>query len=206
MSTMSDYAESEGFDDDVGAAPALDGPIRFRTPGTYSINGRYSLVCSTKGISARGLELCVLVKPQVGDTVDAIFDIIGRLQGQACEHTHVGVIMVLDSEIHAGLREQFAFLADPSLTDAQRRHFRIKPRHPETTIRAAGRTACAAQIIDFSISGACIETDAPLGVGEMIDFARYTRAKIVRAFGGGRFGVEFAQAFRPKEFTWNIRL
>ncbi len=38
------------------------------------------------------------------------------------------------------------------------------------------------------------------------DFARFTRAKIVRAFGERRFGVEFQRPFRPHEFSWNIRL
>jgi hypothetical protein len=199
-------ATAEGYDDPVDAAPDFDAAICFRTPGNYAINGRHSLPCSTVGITARGLELCAMVKPQIGDSIDAIFNIIGRLQGHVCELTRVGVIMVLDAEVHAGLREQIAFLADPSLNDAQRRHFRITPRTPETTIRAADRLAFPARVVDFSISGACIETDAPIGIGEKIDFARFTRARIVRAFGGRRFGVEFERPFRPKEFSWNIRL
>ncbi len=117
-----------------------------------------------------------------------------------------GVVVALEKEVHDGLREQFAFLADPSLNAAQRRHFRIKPRTPETTIRAADRMVYPAYVIDYSISGASIETGAPVGVGEMIDFARFTRAKIVRSFGERRYGVEFQRQFRPQEFSWNIRL
>jgi predicted ATPase len=112
----------------------------------------------------------------------------------------------LENEIHAGLREQFAFLADASLDAAQRRHFRVKPRTPETTIRTANGIVYPAYVIDFSISGASIETEAPVGVGEIIDFARLTRAKIVRSIGARGFGVEFQRQFRPHEFSWNIRL
>jgi hypothetical protein len=206
MNSSRTAAVSDLPDDPAGATLAPDAPIGFRTPGNYSINGRYSLLCSTLGLSARGLELCVMVKPQIGDHIDAIFNTVGRLQGHVCELTRAGVIMALEKEIHAGLREQFAFLADASLDAVRRRHFRVKPRTPETMIRAADRTAYPAYVIDFSISGASIETEAPVGVGEMIDFARFTRAKIVRSFGERRFGVEFQRQFRPQEFSWNIRL
>jgi hypothetical protein len=199
-------AMTEDFNRVGDAAPPFDGKINFRTPGIYSINGRHMLVCSTVGICARGLELCVMVKPQIGDNIDAIFDIIGRLEGQVRELTRVGAIIELDAEIHSGLREQFAFLAYPNIDDAQRRHFRVKPRNPETRLSVANRKSYPARVIDLSISGACIETDAPVTVGEMIDFERFTRAKIIRAFGNRRFGVEFLRHFRPQEFNWNIRL
>ena len=190
----------------AGASQAGNAAVNFRTPGTYSINRRYSFSCSTERICTRGLELCVIVKPKVGDAIDAIFDIIGRLQGDVCELTRRGFILALDADVQAGLYEQIAFLADPSLSAAQRRHFRITPRHRETTIRTADRTAYPAQIVDFSISGASIETDAPIRVGEMVEFARLSRAMIVRIFGDRCFGVEFLQQFRPHEFSWNIRL
>ena len=40
----------------------------------------------------------------------------------------------------------------------------------------------------------------------MIDFARFTRAKVVRSLGERCFGVEFQRQFRPEDFSWNIRL
>jgi hypothetical protein len=147
-----------------------------------------------------------MVKPKIGDFIEASFDVIGLIEGEVSAITDAGFVMSPDDDILARLREQISFLAETSRVDAARRHFRIKARNPETNILLENRSAYPAYVLDFSLSGACIETDAPLDVGDEIAFPRFTCAKIVRAMGNRRFGVEFKRAFRPHEFTWYTRL
>ncbi len=180
--------------------------ITFRTPGTYSIDGRYALLCTTTSLSERGLALSVMIKPKVGDRIDAVFDIIGRIRGHVAEITRQGFVMALDADIYGRLREQVAFLANSPDDAAERRHFRLQPRNPETTFRTDDCASHPASVIDFSLSGACIETDVALAPGDAIVFPRLTQARIVRALGNRRFGVEFERPFLPHEFTWLTRL
>lgn len=207
---MTYISPARSFNESFNVAPdpsyQYESEISFRTSGVYAVNGRYSLLCTTENISRRGLTLRVMVKPKIGDRIDAIFDIIGRVKGEVSSVTEVGFVMLPDADILDRLHDQIAFLANSAVDDSARRHLRIKPRNPETNIRVAARATYPASVIDFSISGACIETDAPLNVGDKISFPRCTHAKIVRALGIRRYGIEFDRAFRPHEFSWSTRL
>lgn len=195
----------ENFDISANAEHEGKTEIDFRTPGTYSVNSRYRLLCSTIGISPRGLALSVMIKPKPRDKIDAVFETIGCVQGHVSEIIEVGFILTVDPTIHRTLCEQIAFLAIPTSNDADRRHFRIEPRNPETMIKI-GTNIFPANIVDFSISGACIETDASLSLKEKIVFPRSTKAKVVRLLGNRRFGVEFERQFASHEFTRTTRL
>jgi len=114
--------------------------------------------------------------------------------------------VTVDAEIHNFLRKQIAFASTPRPDDANRRHFRIAPRNPETMIETADENIFPANLIDFSISGACIETDALLSLHEKIVFPRSTKAAVVRMLGNRRFGVEFERQLALHEFTNATRL
>jgi hypothetical protein len=196
----------EGFDASAGTEQETETEIDFRTPGTYSVNGRYSLLCSTIGLSSQGLALSVVIKPKIGDRIDAVFETIGCVPGRVSEINEFGFIMNIDVDTHNSLRKQIEFLATPRPDDANRRHLRIVPRNPETMITVADKRCFSAYVVDFSISGACIETDAFLSFHDEIAFPCSTKATVVRMLGNRRFGVEFDRQLAPHEFATTTRL
>ena len=85
-----------------------------------------------------------------------------------------------------------------------RRHERILPGIPHTTLILPNGREFMARIIDVSISGAALTVAVDLPAGTPVTVGR-TRAQVVRFFSGG-IAVEFLRMFSPDEFGPAIRL
>ncbi len=178
--------------------------LRFRVPGDFSTKKRSSLKCICVGLGPDGLHLKSSIRPEVGEAVDSIFEQVGRLNGTVQQLTADGFIIALPLAILSGLWRQISWLLTE---ETHRRHLRIQPRDGRTSIRInSEKTTQAVQILDFSLSGASLQTEARLQIDDKITFANLTLARVVREADSNVYGVEFQRSFRPSEFSWNTKL
>jgi len=186
-------------------APSLADFHAFRIHGCFSVKRRSALLnCVLQGLNARGLFLKTSIRPEIGDEIDAVFEQIGRLQGSTEEITDEGVFVSMPPALMKGLLDQVIWL---QTAETQRRHLRIHPREPQTSIKLNGtHTAHPATLVNFSLSGASLKSDASVQLGDKVTFHNFTEGKVVWVAEGGCFGVEFQRPFRPTEFSWATRL
>jgi hypothetical protein len=85
-----------------------------------------------------------------------------------------------------------------------RRHERIVPRIPHTTLILPNGREFIARMIDVSISGAALTVAVDLPTGTPVTVG-LTRAQVVRSFPNG-IAVEFLRPFSADEFSADIRL
>lgn len=185
--------------------PALADFHTFRIHGSFSVKKKSSaLNCVLQGLNARGLYLKTSIRPEIGDEIDAVFEQIGRMHGATEEITDEGVFVSMPPSLMQGLLDQVIWL---KTAEPQRRHLRLHPREPLTLIKLNGtHMAHPATLVNFSLSGASLDCDAPVQIGDKVTFPNFTQGRVVWAAEGGRFGVEFQRAFRPTEFSWNTKL
>ena len=140
----------------------------------------------------------VLTAPVVGKTgicATVKCDEFGQWRGIVCRPTSHGFAI----EIAANAAER-AKLADKILwhkkvengqTTNQRKHKRIEPHNPLSTLTLADGRSLRCFVIDMSVSGAAVSADIfpaigmPLAVGKII-------GRVVRHFAGG-FAVKFVE-------------
>jgi len=176
----------------------------YRACGHFSTKTRSSMNCVLTGINARGIYLKTHIRPETGEDVDAVFEHIGRLRGAAEHITEDGFFASMPPALMEGLVDQVIWL---KTAETQRRQLRIRPRESKTSIRINGAHAShPATIVDFSLSGASVESETMLHAGDKVLFPKLTHGKVVWASESGRFGIEFDRAFRPTEFSWNTKL
>lgn len=186
--------------EDRSFVPQLTG-VRFvgRIPGRYTLPSRKTetgvsvFACRTQGISALEATLSAPVAGRVGDPVSANFDDIGLVKGQISTLIENGFRMEIDPattdveklelRIEWLKRRLIHNLAD------NRKHKRVLPRNPNTTLILGDGTRVKAFIIDMSSSGVAVSADlrprigTPLAVGVII-------GRVVRHLPAG-FAVHF---------------
>ena len=85
-----------------------------------------------------------------------------------------------------------------------RRHERIQPRLTRTTVRSPDGAATPGKIIDISLSGASVNTDAVVAMGMRVTVGE-TPGRVVRVFNGG-FAMEFLRPIPPEQFSDTMKL
>lgn len=184
------------------------------------------LIVAVAGFSAFAAGLAKLHYHDVGSRHEKVFSFCGEgiaviealLATEASEHPYVERVLNTFNTQAARYEKELGVEPPSAVTDVKpllpskgrhRRHERIKSLRFRDTyiIDAASGKRYAAQLIDLSLSGAAIETDANLDAGHHILIGRRP-AKIVRRFSlGGRegLGVEFKTFLKPEEFTPDFR-
>lgn len=171
-------------------------------PGRYSLGSRHDATgnrreyaCRALNMSPRAMMLAAPVNGRPGERVIAYFDRFGRLEGQIARVLERGFVMGIaatDDE-RAKLAVKLAWLEDHKNHDVNeaRKHERIVPRDPYSTLTLADGRTLTCLVIDMSVSGVAISCEVmpkigtPLAVGKVV-------GRVRRHFTEG-FAVEFLE-------------
>ena len=185
------------------AEPMLDDRLRHlaNMPGQYylekwrtSENGQVSsFACRIQRISPQMLTLSAPVGGGVGDWVTTHFNEFGVLRGRITRALGFGFVIALkmrdaDRARLASRVRWFERQRNFEVTD-QRRHRRIVPRNPQSTIILADGSAIPCFVIDMSVAGAAVSANinprigTPMALGSIV-------GKVVRILDLG-FAIEF---------------
>jgi PilZ domain len=150
-----------------------------------------------------------MVAPQSGaegERVIAYIDHLGRLEGKITHRSANGFTMTMSATERKRdkLAAQLTWLANRQILGLpeDRRHDRIVPRNPRSTMILPDGTAILCRIVDMSLSGAAIASEQRPDVGTLITLGK-TPSRVVRHIENG-FAVEFTRMQHPDFLEENV--
>ncbi len=174
--------------------------VEINVLGRFMLENRREYPCQVINMSPGGAALISPVNGEVGERVIAYLDHIGRVEGKITREIDGGFAMTVNAS--ARKRDKLAsvltWLAnkDELNLPEDRRFDRFIPKNPVTRIILPDNREYACRIVDVSLSGAALKTDARPALGTPITLGKM-RARVVRHFEEG-VAVEFA-AIQNKE-------
>jgi hypothetical protein len=183
-------------------SPIRDARMVVSMPGRYvlankrDVNGdRRQFACRAVTVSPLSVTLAVPVKGAMGERAIAHFDEFGTLKGRIIRVMDRGFTMTIAATDEE--RDRFARKIDWLIKNKNdvvaddRKHKRIIPENPHSTIMLADGSILGCFIIDMSESGIAVSADyapeigMPLAVGKAV-------GRVVRRFREG-FAVQFIE-------------
>ena len=202
------------------SATALDGPSRWAAeepvlpPHHQSSDRRFKLSlsgrfrrenkqeypCKLRDISEGSAAVLAPADLDVGERIIAYFDHIGGLEGVVASTFEGGFSIELQITQHKRekLASQLAWLSNSrgqGQTFPGRRHERFAVDNETATLRLAEGISTQVRVLDVSISGASVETEARPAIGSEVVLGKL-RAKVVRHHVEG-LGLEFIDIQNP---------
>jgi hypothetical protein len=169
---------------------------------------RREFPCQTIDMSPGGVALFAPVKADVGERVVVYLDQIGRIEGRVARHIDNGFALSLSNTLlkREKLAEQLTWLANRHALGMpeDRRHERIVPAYTRAMVTLPDGAVVAAKLIDVSLSGAAVKSDAQVAMGMMVKIGG-TQGRVVRMFEDG-FAVEFTRLLPADRFDDKIKL
>jgi len=182
--------------------------VKVRLSGRFMRSDRREFDCVTIDMSPGGIALASDAAVEPGGRIVVYLDHLGRLEGNVARIFLGGfaIRMKLLPAKRNKLADQLTWLANRGLLGMpeDRRHERIEPRNPRTTLRLANGRGFDARLIDVSQSGAAVAVDARPAFGERVTIGS-TPAQVVRLFDHG-LAVEFAREKPAEEFSADLIL
>jgi hypothetical protein len=176
--------------------------------GRYMLESQREYPCQTVSMSPGDVTLSAPVAAGAGEKVVVYLDEIGRLTGIAVRRTDSGFIVVMNLPPikRDRLADQITWFANRHLfrSEADRRHDRVVPLKQRALMRLPDGRESIVKIIDLSLSGVGVETDARPELGLRVMLGAKP-AVIVRHHADG-VGAEFERPFRPGELDESTRL
>ena len=162
--------------------------------GRFMLEDRREYPCQVIDMSPGGMAMITPVSGKVGERVVAYLDHLSRVEGRIVRLIEGGFAVELRNTMRK--RDKIAnvltWLAnrDELNLPEDRRHDRFVPKNPMTRIILPDGSEHVCRIIDVSLSGAALSTDAQAEKGDSIAIGKM-RARVVRRIEGG-IAVEFA--------------
>ena len=157
-------------------------------------------------MSPGGMAVIRPVSGVAGERVVAYIDHVGRLEGTIVRVLPNGFAMSIAATPRKRdkLAAQLTWLANRQILGLpeDRRHDRIVPRNPRSTMVLSDGTAVLCRIIDMSLSGAAVASDQLPDVGTLITLGK-TPSRVVRHIENG-FAVEFTRMQHPDFLEENV--
>jgi len=180
--------------------------VRVNLLGRYMLSDRREFPCQVVDMSPGGMALVAPICATRGERVIAYIDHVGRLEGVAVRSFPNGFAMTIAATARKRdkLAAQLTWLANRHILGLpeDRRHGRLVPRNSITTLTTPGGVSVTCTLIDVSLSGAAIHTDARPPVGSLITVGR-TQARVVRHRDDG-IAVEFTRLQHPDFLEENV--
>jgi len=201
MSTALRQYESVG--DIVAVDRRADIRVITSIPGRYSLGSRLDAqgqrreyACRALNMSTRAMLLAAPVVAPPGERVIAYFHRFGHLEGNIVRVLRQGgfVMSIAASEDErAKLAAKLAWLEDHKNHDAHdaRRHERIVPREPYSTLTLADGRTLTCLVIDMSASGVAVSAEMVPPLGTPVAVGRVV-GRVRRHFAEG-FAVQFVE-------------
>jgi hypothetical protein len=180
-------------------APSPAGDRRQENRCKLSLLGRFmrankqEFPCKLIDISVSGAALMSPVEVDLDERVVAYLDRIGGLEGTVVRSFEGGFAMRFNASQHRRekLAVQLARLAGRKAGDSrlERRHERIEVASKTSVLKLADGIVAQVRVLDVSMSGASIATDARPPIGNEVVLGKL-RARVVRHHTEG-LGLEF---------------
>ena len=180
--------------------------VRVNLLGRYMLADRREFPCQVLDMSPGGMAIIGPVSGRAGERIVAYIDHVGRLEGTVVRVLPNGFAMSIAATPRKRdkLAAQLTWLANRQILGLpeDRRHDRIVPRNPRSTMVLADGTAVICRIVDMSLSGAAIACDQVPENGTLITLGK-TPSRVVRHIEGG-FAVEFTRMQHPDFLEENV--
>lgn len=176
--------------------------------GRYMLANHQEYPCQTVNMSPGGALLVAPVRGALGERIVVYLEHVGRVEGEVKRHVETGFAISIAGTTRRRdkIASQLTWLANRRSLGLpeDRRHERITPRNPMTTLRLESGREFPARLIDVSMSGAALSVDYVPPIDASVMLGR-TTAKVVRHFQGG-IAVEFRLSLSPDRFDESIVL
>jgi PilZ domain len=180
--------------------------VRVNLLGRYMLADRREFPCQVSDMSPGGMSVVGPVSGKAGERVVAYIDHVGRLEGTVIRVLPNGFAMSISATARKRdkLAAQLTWLANRHILGLpeDRRHDRIVPRNPRTTVTMPDGLAMVCRIIDMSLSGAAIATQNRPEVGILVTLGKVP-SRVVRHIDEG-FAVEFTRMQHPDFLEENV--
>lgn len=173
-------------------------------PGRFMRQNKEEHPCRLRDISCNGAAITSQVGLEVGERIVVYFEHLGGLDGIVVRTFEGGFAIEFCVTQHKRekLAQQLARLIDRDSAAALRRHERIAINNT-TTLRLDADISIQVRVIDVSISGASVATEARPALGSEVVLGKL-RAKVVRHHVEG-LGLEFIDIQNPDALRRSIR-
>jgi c-di-GMP-binding flagellar brake protein YcgR len=167
--------------------------VDVRLPGQFMRENRQEFPCATIDIAPGGIAFAAEAAVSHGEKIIAYLAQIGRVQGVVRRQFPGGfaISMTLPPMKREKLADQLTWLANRQALGMpeDRRHERIAPRIPHSTLTLSNGREILCKIVDISRSGASVALASPPSAGMAVTLGK-TRGQVVREFTGG-IAIEF---------------
>ncbi len=181
--------------------------VRVNLLGRYMLADRREFPCQVVDMSPGGMALVAPVTGKAGERVVAYIDHLGRLEGTIVRVFPNGFAMDISATQRKRdkLAAQLTWLANRHILGIaeDRRHDRIVPRNPRSTMVMPDGSAVTVRIVDMSLSGAAVKADnGNPPIGTLITLGKI-QGRVVRHLEEG-FAVEFTRLQHPDFLEDNV--
>src|SRR3954449_7831938 len=146
--------------------------VRVNLLGRYMLADRREFACQGLDMSPGGMAVIGPVSGSSGERIVAYIDHVGRLEGTIVRVLPNGFAMSIAATPRKRdkLAAQLTWLANRQILGLpeDRRHDRIIPRNPRTTMIMPDGKALVCRIIDMSLSGAAIASEHRPEIGIVV--------------------------------------
>lgn len=167
--------------------------------GRFMRANKQEYPCKLHDISVGGVAIMSPVEVEQGERIIAYFDHLGGLEGMVTRTFDGGFAIRLTATQHKRekLAAQITWLVNRKEADgvAERRHERFSIAEKTATLKLAEGIAVPVELLDVSISGASIGTEARPALGSEV-FLGKLRARVVRHHTDG-IGLQFLDIQNP---------
>ncbi len=167
--------------------------------GRFMRANKQEYPCKLHDISVGGAAMMSPIEVPEGEHIVAYFDHIGGLEGTVIRCFEGGFAIRFNATQHKRekLAAQLTWLINRNelVGIEERRHERIIPRNGTSSLKLAEGIVVACQVIDVSISGASIGTEARPAIGSEILLGKL-RGQVIRHHKLG-IGVQFLDIQNP---------
>ncbi|MFU0504592.1 PilZ domain-containing protein [Pseudaminobacter sp. NGMCC 1.201702] len=174
--------------------------VRVKIYGRFMLEDRTEHPCQVVDMSPGNVALRCDRIGNPGEKVIAYIDHIGRVEGVVTRTMQDGFAMTIIASDRKKdkLAAQLTWLANKHELDLpeDRRHERVAPRNPMSTLQLTDGRQYQCRIIDLSLSGAAIEISVKPALGVQVTLGTM-RGQVVRHFEDG-VAIEFAVIQRPE--------
>jgi hypothetical protein len=180
--------------------------VRVNLLGRYMLADRREFPGQVVTMSPGDLTMIAPQSGQLGERVIAYIDHLGRLEGAITDVTDNGFAMQVGATDRKRdkLAAQLTWLANREILDLaeDRRHGRIIPKRPVTTLIMPNGVNLTCRIIDASESGAAVATNERPTIGLLVTIGKM-QGRIVRHLDEG-FAIEFTRLQHPDFLEENL--
>jgi hypothetical protein len=167
--------------------------------GRFMRANKQEFPCKLHDISVGGAALMSPVAVPEGERVVAYFDHIGGIEGSVvrCFEGGFAIRFCITQHKREKLAAQLTWLINREELSGlnERRHERTSPRNTSSSLKLSEGVVIACQVLDVSISGASVGTEARPAIGSEVKLGKL-RAKVVRHHGQG-IGLQFLDIQNP---------